>query len=102
MSQVITLHIGGAGINIGAIFWKTVMKDCGISATGELDTSSKDTSGELKSSISTDYLFYLDENDVYIPRTVFIDMDQNQLDEVRTDKIFDNFYDHQFVSGKED
>jgi tubulin alpha len=46
--------------------------------------------------------FFKTENEKYIPRTIFLDLDSSIIDEIRTGKYNKLYYPEQLTSGKED
>ena len=51
---------------------------------------------------SFNIFFFKTENEKYIPRTVFLDLDPSVIDEIRTGKYNKLYYPEQLISGKED
>ena len=51
---------------------------------------------------SFNIFFFKTENEKYIPRTIFLDLDSSVIDEIRTGKYNKLYYPEQLISGKED
>ncbi|CAK84284.1 unnamed protein product (macronuclear) [Paramecium tetraurelia] len=80
MSSAIHLHIGGAGVMIGDALWKLYQKE-------QEETNVKS------------YIY--NENDNNHPLSMFIDLDDRMVNEIKKDKSV-NYKSNSFVTGKED
>lgn len=97
MREVISLHIGQAGVQIGNACWELYCIEHGIGPDGkkkEDDGSTKDDS------FST--FFNPTGSGKYVPRAVFIDLEPSVVDEIRTGQFRQLFHPEQLVTGKED
>ncbi len=99
MREVISLHIGQAGIQIGNACWELYCLEHGIQPSGILETESivgakKDTSFET--------FFSETGAGKYVPRAVCVDLEPSVIDEIRTGAYKDLFHPSQLISGKED
>lgn len=73
-SEIINIHYGQAGIQIGANMWKGLAHEAGLDENG----TCKD--GELKNSF--DYFYEDSVSNRYSPRACFVDTEQFVIDEV--------------------
>lgn len=98
MKEVICIHIGQAGVQIGNACWELFCLEHGIQPDGQI--SNNKTSEEIDDGFNT---FFLEtRGGKYVPRTVFIDLDPIVIDEVRTGTYRQLFHPEQLISGKED
>jgi tubulin alpha len=93
MSEILWLHVGQAGCQIGITFWQAMMQEWGVDAEGNFDN---------KPNVDPNIFFYQDEDGFYIPRAVFIDLDQSDIDKVKVNRNLKQLEAKQFVYGKED
>ena len=83
MSQFISLHLGGASINIGKSYWDLVLNEHHV-----------DNSGHINSIKKTDYSYRaLEENlnGTYTPRALFIDTEDLSLNNLLKSKNWQRF-----------
>ncbi|KAL2867757.1 tubulin beta chain [Aspergillus lucknowensis] len=78
--EIITLHVGGWGIEVGANFWEGLLTEHGIDSSGRL------TGTDLQSERLGVY-FKKGEADRYVPRAIFTDLDPFQADVLRCKPI---------------
>lgn len=96
MREVISLHIGQAGCQIGNSCWELYCQEHGIQPDGQLNPDGLNQDG----SFST---FFAEVGDnKHVPRTVFVDLEQSVIDEVRTGPYKELFHPEQLISGRED
>jgi tubulin alpha len=93
MKEIICLHVGQAGCQIGHACWELFCLEHGIQPDGTLLTN------EFDQSILT---FFEDIEYKYIPRMLYIDLESTVLDEVRTGTYRKLFHPSRIISGKED
>ena len=99
MREIISLHVGQAGVQIGNSCWELYCLEHGIQPDGhipqELDTGDN----------SFDTFFSETSAGKHVPRTVFVDLEPTVVDEVRTGayrqlfhpgKVFFNYF-HYFI-----
>ncbi|KXN71611.1 tubulin nucleotide-binding domain-like protein [Conidiobolus coronatus NRRL 28638] len=94
MREVLSIHVGQAGVQIGNSCWELYCLEHGIGPDGRL------TGAELKGNPAT--FFSEAENGKYVPRTVFVDLEPSVVDEVRTGTYNKLFHPDTLISGKED
>jgi len=94
MREVICLHVGQAGCQIGSACWELFCLEHGINPDGRLTS----TTG-VDDSFST--FFSEMGNGKHTPRCIFADLDPTPVDEVRNGTFRDLFHSDQLISGKE-
>ncbi|KAJ3343763.1 Tubulin alpha-2 chain [Gonapodya sp. JEL0774] len=101
MREVISVHVGQAGVQIGNACWELYCLEHNIRPDGtrnpELNpAASKSTTGSHVS------FFAETASSQFVPRTLFVDLEPTVVDEVRTGKYRNLYHPEQLVSGKED
>jgi len=96
MREVISLHIGQAGIQVGNSCWELYCLEHGIQPDGQLPG---DTEGE-DDAFNT--FFSETSGGKHVPRSIFVDLEPTVVDEVRTGKYRALFHPEQLITGKED
>uniref|UniRef100_A0A0K0F503 Tubulin alpha chain n=1 Tax=Strongyloides venezuelensis TaxID=75913 RepID=A0A0K0F503_STRVS len=95
--EVISIHVGQAGCQIGNACWELYGLEHGILADGKL---SEWVDNEHDDAFNT---FYCDTKlGKYVPRAVFVDLEPTVIDEIRTGAYKELFHPHQLITGKED
>lgn len=98
MREVLSIHLGQAGVQIGNACWELFCLEHGIQPDGQLP-SDKSIGGEDD---AFDSFFSEAVAGKFVPRTVFVDLDPIVIDEVRTGTYQQLFNPAQLISGKED
>ncbi|KAL3233663.1 Tubulin alpha-1 chain [Nakaseomyces bracarensis] len=99
MREVISINVGQAGCQIGNACWELYSLEHGIRPDGYLEEGlTKPKGGE--EGFST--FFYETGSGKYVPRAVYVDLEPNVIDEVRTGPYKDLFHPEQLINGKED
>ncbi|PHZ09238.1 tubulin nucleotide-binding domain-like protein [Rhizopus microsporus ATCC 52813] len=96
MREVISLHVGQAGVQIGNACWELYCHEHGINPDGHFapDANVQDRSFET--------FFSETDNGRHVPRTVMVDLEPSVIDEVRTGTYRQLFHPEQLINGKED
>ncbi|KAL1451603.1 hypothetical protein WDU94_005964 [Cyamophila willieti] len=97
MREVISVHVGQAGVQIGNSCWELYCLEHGIQPDGQMAT---DEMIGANDSFST--FFSETGAGKYVPRTVFVDLEPTVVDETRTGTFRQLFHPEQLISGKED
>jgi tubulin alpha len=93
MKEIISLHVGQAGCQIGHACWELYCLEHGIQPDGTL----------LSCQIDSSMLTFFEEFECkYTPRMLYIDLEPTVLDEVRTGVYRQLFHPDRIISGKED
>ena len=98
MREVISLHIGQAGVQMGNSCWELYCLEHGIGKDGTLADAKVSSTGR-ESSCST---FFEETGTKYVPRAIMIDLESSVIDEIRNSEYRSLFHPEQLVSGKED
>uniref|UniRef100_A0A914C672 Tubulin alpha chain n=1 Tax=Acrobeloides nanus TaxID=290746 RepID=A0A914C672_9BILA len=97
--EVINIHVGQAGVQIGNACWELYCLEHGIQPDGQVNADSKDHM-EKDGSFST---FFMETGaDRYVPRAIFVDLEPSVIDEIRTGNYSKLFHPEQLINGKED
>uniref|UniRef100_A0A914DMK0 Tubulin alpha chain n=1 Tax=Acrobeloides nanus TaxID=290746 RepID=A0A914DMK0_9BILA len=97
--EVINIHVGQAGVQIGNACWELYCLEHGIQPDGQVNADSKDHM-QKDGSFST---FFLETGaDRYVPRAIFVDLEPSVIDEIRTGHYSKLFHPEQLINGKED
>jgi len=94
MREIISLHVGQAGTQIGNSCWELYCLEHGIQPDGTLKAT------ESNNNLST--FFSECGSGKYVPRSMFMDLETSVIDQVRTGKYRQLFHPEQLVTGKED
>lgn len=125
MREVISIHIGQAGIQVGNACWELYCLEHGIQPDGQVSQSpcapgvtllgscqlalkplhtlqmpSDKTIGGGDDAFNT--FFSETGAGKHVPRTIFLDLEPTVIDEVRTGTYRQLFHPEQLISGKED
>ncbi len=95
MREVISLHVGQAGCQMGNACWELYCLEHGIQADG-LMPSDKTVDGSFTS------FFSETGAGKHVPRGIFMDLEPSVIDEVRTGVYRSLWHPEQLISGKED
>ncbi|KAG0026804.1 Tubulin alpha-3C/D chain [Podila clonocystis] len=95
MREIISLHVGQAGIQIGNACWELYCLEHGIGPDGL--RMQEPTEGEFSKTF-----FSETEKGKYVPRTMFIDLEETVVDEVRSGKYRNLYHPQNMISHRED
>jgi len=98
MREVISIHIGQAGVQMGNACWELYCLEHGIHPDGQMP--SDETVGYGDDSFNT--FFSETGTGKHVPRAVFVDLEPTVVDEVRTGTYRQLFHPEQLITGKED
>ena len=96
MREVISIHVGQAGVQIGSDCWELYCHEHGINPDGTMMEESQGANG----SFST--FFSETGSGKYVPRALFIDLEPGPVDEVQHGAYRQLFHPDQMITGKED
>lgn len=97
MREVISLHIGQAGVQIGNSCWELYCLEHGINHDGKLDEL-----GSKAKNASFSTFFSETSGGKYVPRAIMADLEPSVVDEIRTGSYRQLFHPEQLITGKED
>ncbi|VDO46048.1 unnamed protein product, partial [Brugia timori] len=100
MREIISLHIGQAGVQIGGACWELFCLEHGIDVKGNLNLQSDQFGKRDISSLTTFFSEAADGH--YVPRALLADLEPTVVDIVRAGKYKDLFHPLQMVTGRED
>ena len=98
MREVISIHVGQAGIQVGNACWELYCLEHGIQPDGTMPSDK--TIGGGDDAFNT--FFSETGAGKHVPRCVFLDLEPTVMDEVRTGTYRSLFHPQQLISGKED
>ncbi|KAH7286685.1 hypothetical protein KP509_32G018100 [Ceratopteris richardii] len=98
MREVISIHIGQAGIQVGNSCWELFCLEHGIMSDGFM--ASDHTVGGGDDAFNT--FFNKTGIGKHVPRAVLVDLEPTVVDEVRTGAYRQLFHQEHIISGKED
>ncbi|KAI8445067.1 tubulin alpha-1B chain [Phakopsora pachyrhizi] len=96
MREVISLHVGQAGCQLGNACWELYTIEHGLSPDGRI------TNPSARGDDGFSTFFSETGSGKYVPRSVYIDLEPNVVDEVRTGTYRSLFHPETLVTGKED
>ncbi|KAG0144944.1 hypothetical protein CROQUDRAFT_659243 [Cronartium quercuum f. sp. fusiforme G11] len=96
MREVISLHVGQAGCQLGNACWELYTLEHGLSPDGRI------TSPCARGDDGFSTFFSETGTGKYVPRSIYIDLEPNVVDEVRTGTYRSLFHPETLVTGKED
>merc|ERR1712093_899852 len=96
MREVISIHVGQAGCQLGNACWELYTLEHGLSPDGRIESPD----GKSDDGMST--FFSETGAGKYVPRSIYVDLEPNVVDEVRTGKYRSLFHPETLVTGKED
>jgi len=96
--EIISIHIGQAGVQTGNACWELYCLEHGIQPDGLLPSDT--TVGKETDAFNT--FFSETSRGKHVPRAVFVDLEPTVIDEVRTGAYRQLFHPEQLITGKED
>lgn len=95
--EVISIHLGQAGIQTATTTWELYCLEHGININGNLsDTRVGDDDNAFHT------FFAESQTGKYVPRAVLVDTEPTVIDEVRAGEMRDLFHPDQMINSKED
>jgi len=95
MREIISIHIGQAGVQTGEQCWELYCLEHGINPDGTLGPNAQDNDSFK--------LFFSESNaGKYVPRAVFVDLEPNVIDEIKNGPFSKLFNPSQMLTGVED
>uniref|UniRef100_A0A915PU66 Tubulin alpha chain n=1 Tax=Setaria digitata TaxID=48799 RepID=A0A915PU66_9BILA len=98
--EVISIHIGQAGVQIGNACWELFCLEHGIQPDGQMGPES--STGEKRDASSLMTFFSETSTGRYVPRALLADLEPTVIDVVRSGTYKHLFHPEQMVSGRED
>lgn len=97
MGEIITLHVGQAGVQIGNKCWELFCLEHGIQPDGSPSPDQFEEENNMHG-----VLFSEKETGKFVPRSLYVDLEPTVVDEVRTGAYKYLFNSSNLLSGKED
>jgi len=99
MREIITVHVGQAGVQSGNACWELFCLEHGIKPDGTM-TGEHKSSENGNDSFST--FFSETGSGKRVPRAIYVDLEPSVIDEVRNGEYSKLFHPEQLINGKED
>ena len=99
MREILSLHIGQAGVQLGEACWELFSLEHGLEKDG---TPQPDAKVNHKLTPRATTFFSEATTDKYVPRSIFVDLEPSVIDEMRVGPYRKLFHPSQMISGKED
>jgi tubulin alpha len=96
--EIISIHIGQAGVQTGNSCWELYCLEHGIQPDGRVPNDK--SVGKESDAFNT--FFSETSSGKHVPRAVFVDLEPTVIDEVRTGTYRQLFHPEQLITGKED
>ena len=96
MREIISIHVGQAGCQIGNSAWELYCLEHGINPDGTIDCASAPKDNNMST------FFSETGTGKFVPRSIFMDLEESVIDQVRTGKYKQLFHPEQLITGKED
>ncbi|XP_033635006.1 tubulin alpha-1C chain-like [Asterias rubens] len=98
MREIISIHIGQAGVQMGNACWELYCLEHGIQPDGQMPSDT--TVGGESDPFNT---FFSETNaGKHVPRAVFVDLEPSVIDEIKSGPYRQLFHPEQMICGKED
>ncbi|GAM26553.1 hypothetical protein SAMD00019534_097280 [Acytostelium subglobosum LB1] len=98
MREIVSIHIGQAGVQVGNACWELYCLEHGIGKDG----NTAGTAQHSKNSSFGTFFSEASQKNKVVPRAVFVDLEPTVIDEVRTGPYRQLFHPEQLITGKED
>lgn len=99
MREVISVHIGQAGVQIGNSCWELYCLEHGIGQDGYM-LEQRESDKKVDDSHGT--FFSQTGNGKHVPRAIMVDLEPTVIDQVKTGKYNKLFHPEELIAGKED
>lgn len=96
MKEIISIHIGQGGVQVGSSCWELFCLEHGILPDGKMIEGKVNDNDELMT------FFQETARNSYVPRSVFIDLEPTVIDKIRTGTFKSLFNKEDLMTGKQD
>jgi len=96
MREILSIHVGQGGIQIGNALWELYCLEHGISADGEMKNPDEKKLGSASS-----FFTHTSTNNM-VPRAVIVDLEPGVIDSIKKSEYSGLYHPSQLISGKED
>ncbi|KYR01000.1 alpha tubulin [Tieghemostelium lacteum] len=103
--ELISIHIGQAGVQVGNSCWELYCLEHGIQQDGTVPEDRKQGDINLSADGNKDLNTFFTESSngkKVVPRAIFLDLEPTVIDEIRTGAYKNLFHPEQLITGKED
>ncbi|KAF8569543.1 hypothetical protein P879_02680 [Paragonimus westermani] len=97
--EIVTVHVGQAGVQISHALWELVCVEHGIIANGQKTLEATQQSVQ---ETGREYVFREVLRDKFVPRALLVDLEPSVIDEIRTGAYRELWHPFQLINGKED
>ena len=101
MREVISVHVGQAGCQIGNSCWELYCLEHGIAPDGKMSTPIKSQYSHKEDDSYTTFFSQTDSNR-YVPRAIMVDLEPSVIDAIKAGPNRDLYHPEQLIWGKED
>jgi len=98
MREVVSVHVGQAGVQVGDACWELYCLEHAITADGCISCGT--VLGHREDDFGT--FFHQTGGGKVVPRAVFVDLEPTPIDEIRTGVYRRLFHPENLITGKED
>ncbi|KAJ6638093.1 Tubulin alpha-4A chain [Pseudolycoriella hygida] len=98
MREIISIHVGQAGVQMGTSVWELILLEHGINKDGSFEEKQKHENEN--ENMST--FFMETSSGRYVPNSVFVDLEPTVIDEIRTGPFKSLYRPFTLLTGKED
>src|SRR3989338_6521729 len=102
MREIISIHIGQAGVQVGNACWELFCLEHGINHDGTLSAAPDAVSSTTAGGNSFSTFFHETGGGQYVPRAIFVDLEPSVIDEIRTGEYSKLFHPDHLLTGTED
>merc|ERR1712131_165920 len=104
MREVVSVHVGQAGVQIGNSCWELYCLEHGIGPDGKMPENGKSAQAQYSHKEDDSYTTFFAETDArhYVPRAVMVDLEPSVMDAVKAGEHRGLYHPDQLICGKED
>jgi len=104
MREVVSIHVGQAGVQIGNSCWELYCLEHGIQPDGKMPEGGKSSQAQYSHKEDDSYTTFFAETDArhYVPRSIMVDLEPSVIDDVKTGSHKGLYHPDQLICGKED
>merc|ERR1711931_253201 len=104
MREVVSIHVGQAGVQIGNSCWELYCLEHGIGPDGKMPIDGKQQQAQYSHKEDDSYTTFFAETDArhYVPRCVMVDLEPSVIDDVKAGAHKGLYHPDQLICGKED
>ncbi|KAF2070913.1 hypothetical protein CYY_007757 [Polysphondylium violaceum] len=102
--EIISIHIGQAGVQLGNSCWELYCLEHGIGRDGSIPEQRKQSELNIGGESKDLHTFFNESSNgkKVVPRAIFLDLEPTVIDEIKTGDYRGLFHPEQLITGKED